>query len=116
MQAALGDGARLDVAANGFWGGRHERAFFDIRVFNPLAKSNSHSISSCYRKHENIKRRAYGQRIREIEHGCFTLFFPPGQCWVPLQIYLNSVPLWSIGALSVSQQSVDRFLVGGNDL
>ena len=66
------DGARLDVAANGFWGGRHERAFFDIRVFNPLAKSNSHSISSCYRKHKNIKRRAYGQRIREIEHGCFT--------------------------------------------
>ena len=39
---------------------------------NPLAKSNSHSISSSYRKHENIKRRAYGQRIREIEHGCFT--------------------------------------------
>lgn len=70
--AIVTDGARLDVAANGFWGGRHERAFFDIRVFNPLAKSNSHSISSCYRKHENIKRRAYGQRIREIEHGCFT--------------------------------------------
>ena len=26
------DGARLDVAAGGFWGSRHERAFFDIRV------------------------------------------------------------------------------------
>ena len=31
------DGTRLDIAANGFWGGRFERAFFDVRVFNPLA-------------------------------------------------------------------------------
>ena len=31
------DGARLDVAASGFCGGRHERAFFDVRVFNPHA-------------------------------------------------------------------------------
>ena len=29
------DGARLDIAANGFWGGRYERAIFDLRVFNP---------------------------------------------------------------------------------
>ena len=34
------DGARLDIAANGFWGGRSERAFFDVRVFNPHAPSN----------------------------------------------------------------------------
>ena len=26
-------GARLDVSAYGFWGGRFERAFFDVRVF-----------------------------------------------------------------------------------
>ena len=32
--------ARLDVAASGFWGGRFERAFFDVRVFNPYAPSN----------------------------------------------------------------------------
>ena len=70
--AIVTDGARLDVAADGFWGGRHERAFFDIRVFNPFAQSNSQSIPSCYRKHENIKKRAYEQRIREIEHGSFT--------------------------------------------
>ncbi len=24
------DGARLDIAANGLWGGRHERTFFDV--------------------------------------------------------------------------------------
>ena len=24
------DGARLDIAANGFWGSRYERCFFDV--------------------------------------------------------------------------------------
>ena len=66
------DGARLDVAANGFWGGRFERAFFDVRVFNPHAPSNRQPLSSCYRKHENIKKRAYKQRVREVERGSFT--------------------------------------------
>ena len=31
------DGARLDVAAYGFLGGRFEKAFMDVRVFNPSA-------------------------------------------------------------------------------
>jgi len=29
------DGARLDVATNGFWGSQSERCFIDVRVFNP---------------------------------------------------------------------------------
>jgi len=29
------DGARLDIAVNGFWGGRHEKTYLDVRVFNP---------------------------------------------------------------------------------
>ena len=67
------EGARLDVAADGFWGSRNERAFFDVRVFNPLAPSNSAlSISGMYKKHEREKKREYGARIREVEHGCFT--------------------------------------------
>ena len=67
------DGARLDVAADGFWGSRNERAFFDVRVFNPLAPSNStHSIPATYKKHEREKKREYGARVREVEHGCFT--------------------------------------------
>ena len=58
---------------NGFWGGRSERAFVDVRVFNPFAPSNAaSSLSACYKKHENSKKRAYGQRIREIEHASFT--------------------------------------------
>ena len=32
------DGARLDIAANGFWGGRFERAYFDVRIFNPCTR------------------------------------------------------------------------------
>ncbi len=67
------DGARLDVAADGFWGSRFERAFFDVRVFNPYAPSNRQTqLSSTYRNHENTKKRAYDQRIREIEHATFT--------------------------------------------
>ena len=66
-------GARLDIAANGFWGGRFKRTFIDVRVFNPHAQSNRHSsLSTCYRKHERIKKRAYEQRVREVEHASFT--------------------------------------------
>jgi len=70
--ANIEEGARLDVAALGFWGSSHERAFFDVRVFNPHAPSNRQSLSTCYRKHENIKKRAYEQRVREVERGSFT--------------------------------------------
>ena len=66
------DGARLEIAASGFWGGRFERAFFDMRIFNPHAPSNRQPLSTCYRKHKNIKKRAYEQRVREVEHSSFT--------------------------------------------
>ena len=43
------DGARLDVAMYGFWGGR----FVDVRVFNPSTQSKHHGpLSLVYRKHE----------------------------------------------------------------
>ena len=70
--AITDDGARLDIAASGFWGGHHERAFFDVRVYIPYATSNRQPISACHRKHEHIKKRAYEQRVREIERGSFT--------------------------------------------
>ena len=67
------DGARLDIAMNGFWGSKHERSLCDIRIFNPLAPSNRNTNrTSCYRKHERIKKNAYEQRVREIEHSSFT--------------------------------------------
>ena len=54
------DGAHLDVSAQGFWGDRHERAFFDVRVFNPLAPSNCRSsLSTTYRRHEATKKQEF---------------------------------------------------------
>ena len=42
-------------------------------MFNPHAPSNRHTtLSSCYRKHEQIKKRTYEQRCREVEHASFT--------------------------------------------
>ena len=51
MSANKEDGARSDIAADGFWGGRFERTFFDVRVFNCHAPSNqTPTLSSCYMK------------------------------------------------------------------
>ena len=36
--ANVEDEAHLDVSVQGFWGNRLQRAFFDIRVFNPTAQ------------------------------------------------------------------------------
>ena len=61
------DDARLDIRAKGFWSSAQD-AYFDIRVFHPNAPSNSSgSISAAYKKHEDIKKRAYGQRVRDVE-------------------------------------------------
>ena len=72
------DDARLDIRARGFWSAAQD-AYFDIRVFHPNAPSNSSgSISAAYKKHEDIKKWTYGQRVRDVEHGVFTpLVFSP---------------------------------------
>ena len=41
--ASRDNGARLDIAADGFWGPGRERTFMDIRVFNPFAPANRKS-------------------------------------------------------------------------
>ena len=66
------DDARADISARDFWGNR-QKAFFDIKVFNPFAKFNQKfALPSCYTHHEKSKRRMYEQRIIEVEHGSFT--------------------------------------------
>ena len=71
--ANVQDGARLDISMNGFWDGRFEKCYIDIRVFNSLAPSNSgSSLQSTYRKHESLKKRAYKSHLREVEHSSFT--------------------------------------------
>jgi hypothetical protein len=66
------DEARVDIAARNFWGNR-QVAYFDVKVFNPYAKSNrKFSLASCFTHHEKSKKRSYEQRIIEVEHGSFT--------------------------------------------
>ena len=50
-----------------------ERNYPDVRVFNPYAPSNRHAnLQLVYRKYEQIKKHAYEQRIREVEHATFS--------------------------------------------
>ena len=73
--ANVEDGALLDISAAGFWGGQHQKAYFDVKVFNPNASRSRYrgsQASSLYRKFEKDKRRKYEQRIREIELASFT--------------------------------------------
>ena len=42
------DGAGLDVVAECFWGGDRQRAFFDVRVFNPFAQSYGNTTLPQY--------------------------------------------------------------------
>ena len=65
--------AHLDIAADGVWGGRFKRSYFDVRVFNPFAHSNLQTpLDAIYRRHELDKIRQYEQRVREVEHSSFT--------------------------------------------
>jgi len=69
--ANVEDGAHLDVAASGFWE-CGQKAYFDVKVFNPFAPTHcSTSLSQCYRRVE-LKKRKYKERIREVEHGIFS--------------------------------------------
>jgi hypothetical protein len=66
------DDARSDIRARGFWC-RQQNAFFDVRVFYPLASSYLHRpISSLYHSTERAKKLEYGDRITQVERGTFT--------------------------------------------
>ena len=56
----------------GFWNG-YQDAYLDVRVFHlcPPTYQASH-LATMYRQHETKKRSAYGRRVRDIDHGCFT--------------------------------------------
>ena len=64
--------ARLDVSARGFWIAG-QKAFLDIRVFNPIAGRYANmEISKMYITNEKEKKKSYNERILNIEHGSFT--------------------------------------------
>ena len=58
--------ARLDVSANGFWT-RGDKAFFDVRIFNPLAlKHRRQNLEKVFIANESEKKKCYNQRIIQI--------------------------------------------------
>ncbi len=64
--------ARADIRVRGFWTAS-KNAFFDTRVFYPHAPSyQSRSLQSLFKSMEKAKKREYGERITEVEHGSFT--------------------------------------------
>jgi len=75
-------GAHLDIKVSGFWGGRFQSSFFDVRIFNPYAPSN---WSNPYRQHECAKHREYEEWVCEVEHASFSpLVFSTSEAWVLL--------------------------------
>ena len=59
--------ARVDISARGFWN-RGQKAFFDLRVFNPLAPCYSRlSLDAAHTRNERDKTRKYGERIINVE-------------------------------------------------
>ena len=86
--AITDDEASLDIAAEGFWSS-HNRAFFDVRVFNPFARANSgFPPTAVYHRHEREKIRAYEQRVLEVEQKSFTVI---AEIFVSVKISYSSV-------------------------
>ena len=56
-----------------------DKTFFDVRVFHPGADSNRGDLKKVYKKHESAKKRAYNERIIQVEKATFTplVFLPP---------------------------------------
>ena len=72
QSANTAEDARVDVSARGFWT-RGQRAFMDVRIFNPMAQSNrDQDLLAAHKRNEQAKKREYDERIREVEQGTFT--------------------------------------------
>ena len=66
------DEARCDVSTRGFWSAG-QAAFLDVRVFNPNANRHvNQSLKKIHEINEKEKKRAYNERVQEIEHDSFT--------------------------------------------
>jgi hypothetical protein len=66
------DDARSDVRVRDFWGNKRN-AFFDFRVFYPFASSYfRRGLASVYKSCSLEKKRAYAERVEQVEDGSFT--------------------------------------------
>ena len=64
--------AKLDISIRGFWK-KEQSAFFDVRVFHPFAPLyRNQKQDNTFAGNEREKKRAYSQRVLQVEHGSFT--------------------------------------------
>ena len=73
--AVQSDEVCLDIKANGFWGGRGQCTFFDVRVFIShmhLAAESPQSRNAIHIQHEREKKRSYEESLHEVELSTFT--------------------------------------------
>ena len=62
----------MDIAVNGFSGGRFKRTYYDMGIFNPNAAScNRNKIASCYRHCEQRKIWKYEELVLTVELAYF---------------------------------------------
>ena len=65
-------GTRLDASVRNLWSPL-AKAFIDVRVFNPQAKSNwEKRIPQMYKSREEEKNQGYLPRVLQVEKGTFT--------------------------------------------
>ena len=58
---------RVDIRTRGFWE-QEEQAFFDLRVFDPnVCRYHNESLQQCHVMNEQEKKRAYNERILQID-------------------------------------------------
>ena len=64
--------ASVDIRTRGFWE-QEEQAFFDLRVFDPnVCRYHNESLEQCHVMNEQEKKRAYNERILQIDLETFT--------------------------------------------
>ena len=71
--------ARVDIKIRGFWK-LGQQAFFVLSVFDPNTRRYHKSLQQCYVMNEQEKKRAFNERILQIDHSTFT----------PLMFSINS--------------------------
>ena len=70
--ASAADDARVDIAAQGFWH-RGEKAFFDVRVFNPYASTHrNQSLTSTFNNNEREEASLQSESDPGGAYGSFT--------------------------------------------
>ena len=70
-KANIQDSAQVNLSARGFWIAG-QKTFFDVRVFNPLAKClREQDFEKCCEVNEKEKKKHYNERIQNVERGNF---------------------------------------------